>query len=392
MACSRRHKKEELKADQGLFLHSKTYILIKPHSLFFIRMMINIGLVGCGVISVAHLNAYEIIPEATVVAVCDIDETLASKRAKEYGIRSYYTDFHEMLRSEEIDVVDVCVPTQYHAQIAVSALENGKHVICEKPIAANLEEADRMIEAARKSNRLLLIGQSNRFLPMIICMKRLIDAGEVGDLMVVRVAHRFDNPYEKWLSNPHHPKYHWEKGGGPIIDSGVHGADLSNWLLKDQPSSVFARGITHPSVLPFFTSAHIYIEYGNGKYGVIQIDRATKNYPQYERYIEVIGSKKMLWGFDNYYRRTITPHAFLLEKLYATDILSEHSLTAHKPLIEYLPTYSEIYLELKEFINVIINKQPPPVTAEEARKALEVCIAAEISARSKKVVSLPLKS
>jgi len=69
--------------------------------------MINIGLVGCGVISVAHLNAYEIIPEAKVVAVCDIDETLAIRRAKEYGIKSYYTNLYKMLKSEEIDVVDV---------------------------------------------------------------------------------------------------------------------------------------------------------------------------------------------------------------------------------------------------------------------------------------------
>jgi len=353
--------------------------------------MINVAIVGCGVISTAHLNAYEVIPDANVVAVCDVIESLAAQRAREYGIKAYYTSMEDMLRREDIDVVDVCVPTKFHAEVSIKALSEGKHVICEKPMASNLKQADEMIEAAEKSNRLLLIGQSNRFLPMVTVIKKVIASGKLGDLLLIRMAQRFDNPYSKWAMNPKHPKYYWEYGGGPLIDSGVHGADLLNWMFKEDPKVVTAIGTTYPPALPFFTSANVIVEYPKGKCGVIQVNRETQGYPQYERFIEIFGEKGSIWGYDNFYRQTILTHAGTLNEIYYGKAPPDPIPTGHEPLVEYLPVVSEFYLELKTFIDVIKNKKEPPVKPEEARKALEVCIAAEISARSRKSVELPLE-
>jgi len=353
--------------------------------------MVNIAIVGCGVISGAHLNAYELIPDARVIAVCDVIESLAAQRAREYGIRAYYSSMTDMLRKEDVDVVDVCVPTKFHAEVSIKALLEGKHVICEKPIASNLEQADKMIETAKKSNRILLIGQSNRFLPMVTVIKRIISSGQLGDLLLIRSAHRFDNPCNKWLMNPKHPKYYWEYGGGPLIDSGIHAADLLNWMFKDDPKAVTAIGATYPPALPFFTSANVIVEYSKGKCGVIQVNRETERYPQYERFIEVLGEKGSIWGYDNFYRQTILAHAGTLSEIYHGEISSDLIPTGHEPFIEYLPAISEIYLELKTFIDAIKNKRELPVKPEEARKALEICIAAEISARKRRSVELPLE-
>jgi len=353
--------------------------------------MISIGLVGCGVISVAHLNAYELMPDVEVIAVCDVVESLAAQKAKEYNVKSYYTSLDEMLRDEEIDLIDVCVPTIFHRDVSIKALEAGKHVICEKPIAATLKQADDMIEAAKRSNRFLLIGQSDRFLPLTIHAKKLLDSGELGKLLVGRNAHRFDNPYEKWMMNPRHPKYYWEQGGGPIIDSGIHGADLLNWFFGDEPVSVLAKGVVYPPALPFFTSAHIHVTYSNGGHGIIQVDRATKNYPQYERYLELVGTKKNIWGFENSYRQqVIVMHGTSLDELYYGRPNPTYRPTAHKQFIEYLPTPSQLYLELRSFIDTIRDGKSPPIKPEEARLALEICIAAEKSARSGKEIELPL--
>ncbi|MEM2703327.1 MAG: Gfo/Idh/MocA family oxidoreductase [Candidatus Bathyarchaeia archaeon] len=352
---------------------------------------VRIGLVGCGVISYAHMNAYSQMPHAEVIVVCDIVESLANTLAKRYDIKEIYTDYEKMLKREDIDVVDLCVPTSLHKDFTIKALEAGKHVFCEKPIAATLSEADEIIDSQRKFRRHVLIGHSNRYLPITMRSNEIIQQGLLGEVLITRTAHRFDNPFEKWAQNPENPKYYWEKGGGPIIDSGIHCADLCNYFLSDSPIYVSAKGLSFPKVLPFFTSAHINIEYDKGRHGIIIINRQTKNYPQYERYLEIVGTKNSIWGFDNFYRQTIIFNAFSLDELYKGENILHHSPTAHTAYIEYLPTNSEIYLELSDFVRTIINKSSPPITLEEARKALEICIAAEKSIRSGRSVELPLK-
>ncbi|MCS7134848.1 MAG: Gfo/Idh/MocA family oxidoreductase [Candidatus Aenigmarchaeota archaeon] len=352
---------------------------------------IKIGLVGCGVISYAHMNAYAQIPQAEVVAVCDIFEPLASSLAKRYGIKEFYTDYEKMLKREDIDVIDVCTPTSLHKDFTIKALEAGKHVFCEKPIASNLMEADEIIDSQKKFKKYVLIGHSNRYLPITINSKEIVQKGLLGEIFLVKTAHRFDNPFEKWAQNPENPKYYWEKGGGPIIDSGVHSADLCNYFLLDEPTYVYAKGLSFPKVLPFFTSAHINVEYNHGGHGIIIINRQTRNYPQYERYLEIIGSERSIWGFDNFYRQTIVFNALSLNELYEGGNISYLSPTAHTMFREYLPANSEIYLELTDFIRTIINASPPPISLEDARKALEICIAAEKSIRYEKEIELPLK-
>lgn len=352
--------------------------------------VLGIGLVGCGVIANAHLNAYSLIPQVKVFAVCDVVESSARKTARAFGVDTVYLNYDELLKDERIDVVDICVPAQLHKEFTIRALEAGKHVFCEKPIAASLAEADEVIEAQRRLNRNVFIGQSGRYLPLVLKARRLISEGSLGRVLAVRVAHRFDNPFEKWALNPEQGKYYWEKGGGPIIDSGVHGADLCNWLIGGAPISVMAHGVRHPRVLPFFTSAHIHIEYEDSSHGLVIVNRQTRRYPQYERYLEILGTERRLWGFDNYYRQTIIPNSLSLASIIETTSLTKTPPTAHKQFIEHIPANSEIYSELKDFVNALLNGDEPPISLLEARRALEICIAAELSARKNREIELPV--
>ncbi|MEM0444796.1 MAG: Gfo/Idh/MocA family oxidoreductase [Nitrososphaerota archaeon] len=352
--------------------------------------MLRIGLVGCGVIANAHLNAYSLMGDVEVVALCDAVESSAVRAARQYGVARVYLDYDDFLKKCEMDIVDICVPTQFHRDFIVKALEAGKHVFCEKPLAANLREADEVIDAQKSSDRLVFIGQSNRYLPIALKAKQIQREGGLGDVILVRAAHRFDNPLERWAESPDQSKYHWEKGGGPIIDSGVHCADLCNWFSGGRPASVTADGIRQPRALPFFTSAHIHIEYENGVHGIVIVNRQTRGYPQYERYLEVIGSSRRVWGFDNFYRQSIIPNSLSLRSLFPAKNGPKEKPTAHRQFVEYLPALSEIYAELLDFVKALSSGRPPPIRLEEARSALEICVAAEKSVREGREVELPL--
>jgi len=139
--------------------------------------MLRAALIGCGNIGAGgHLPAYAHIPEAELVAVCDAVEELAHAAAERSGA-TVYTDYRRLLEQEDIEMVDICLPTYLHAQAVIAAMEAGKHVLCEKPMAHTLEAADAMIEAAQTNGVKLMIGQVRRFDHRYTSIKEQLDAG-----------------------------------------------------------------------------------------------------------------------------------------------------------------------------------------------------------------------
>ena len=127
---------------------------------------IGVCLIGCGNVSVPHLNAYQHLPQAKIIACCDVNKEVAVKRAKQFGINTIYEDYYDALKDNRVDMVDICVPARFHAQTAIDSMEAGKHVLCEKPMATTVPEADKMIKAANNNEVHLMIGQSTRYIPM----------------------------------------------------------------------------------------------------------------------------------------------------------------------------------------------------------------------------------
>ncbi len=205
--------------------------------------MIRVAIVGLGGISGAHLNAYKQFPErCKIVALCDIVPEKAQKRAKEFGLEcDIVDDHHKLLDRKDIDLVDICTPPYVHAEISINALNAGFNVVCEKPMAASLEECDRVIAAAKKNGKLFSSIAQNRFLTSISAFKKTLDSGLAGEVKHFQVDSfwwRGHCYYDMWWRGT------WEKeGGGCTLNHAVHHIDMLGWMMgmPDEINSVMTN-------------------------------------------------------------------------------------------------------------------------------------------------------
>ncbi len=200
---------------------------------------VRVGLIGLGWPGREHLKGYLATPAAEVAALCDLDEPLLQRVAGEHGIRRTYADYRQMLAREKLDAVSVCVPNHRHAELTIEALRAGAHVLCEKPPAMNVAEAEAMARAARESGRLLMYALVMRFHPETRFLKDLIVAGELGEIYIGKAGYtrRRGIPLgrDNWFVDKS------RAGGGAMIDIGVHALDCI-WYLMGTPSPVSVSG------------------------------------------------------------------------------------------------------------------------------------------------------
>ena len=194
--------------------------------------IIRVGIIGCGGIANGkHMPALKSVPDCEMVAFCDIIPERAEKAAKEFGTEGAkaYTDYKELLRDESIDVVHVCTPNRSHSFITVDALESGKHVMCEKPMAINSAEARKMLNAAKRTGKKLSIGYQNRFRPDSQYLKAEAEAGTFGEIYYAKATALRRRAVPTWgvFLNE------YEQGGGPLIDIGTHALDLTLWTMNN---------------------------------------------------------------------------------------------------------------------------------------------------------------
>jgi predicted dehydrogenase len=196
------------------------------------------GVIGNGGISGEHLRGYSKNPDAEIWALCDINKERCDRRGEEFGVPSErrFQSAEKMLAAcPELDAVSVCTWNNAHAECAIAALNAGKHVLCEKPMAMNAEQAQRMKEAADKNGKLLMIGFVRRFGNDCAIMKDFIDNGYFGDIYYAKATYlRRNGAPGGWFGNKQ------LSGGGPLIDLGVHIIDLCRYLMGNpKPVSVY---------------------------------------------------------------------------------------------------------------------------------------------------------
>ena len=199
---------------------------------------VRIGIIGCGGIANGkHMPALKKLANVEMVAFCDIIEEKAVKAAREFGVpgAKVFTDYKELLKEQDIDVVHVLTPNKQHSFITVDALEAGKHVMCEKPMAINSAEAKKMIDAAKRTGKKLTIGYQNRFRPECLYLKKVCENGELGNIYYARaqaVRRRAVPTWGVFLDEEN-------QGGGPLIDIGTHALDLTLWEMNNyEPAMV----------------------------------------------------------------------------------------------------------------------------------------------------------
>ncbi|MBE1441546.1 Gfo/Idh/MocA family protein [Paenibacillus sp. OAS669] len=199
---------------------------------------LKVAVIGCGGIAKGkHLPSLAKLEQVELVAFCDIIVERAEQAAEKYGVAGakVYEDYRELLKDKSIQVVHVCTPNDSHADISIAALESGKHVMCEKPMAKTAADARRMAEAAERTGYKLTIGYNNRFRPDSMYLKQLCEAGELGDIYYAKahaIRRRAVPTWGVFLDGE-------KQGGGPLIDIGTHALDLTLWLMNNyEPKAV----------------------------------------------------------------------------------------------------------------------------------------------------------
>ena len=193
---------------------------------------VRVGIIGCGGIANGkHFPGLASVPEVEMVAFCDIIVDRAKAAAKKWGTEDakFYENYKDLLADESIDVVHVCTPNISHSFITVDALEAGKHVMCEKPMAINSAEALKMVEAAKRTGKKLAIGYQNRQRNDSLYLKDICDRGDLGEIYYAKahaIRRRFVPTWGVFLKED-------EQGGGPLIDIGTHALDLTLWTMNN---------------------------------------------------------------------------------------------------------------------------------------------------------------
>ena len=196
------------------------------------KAKLKVGIIGCGGIANGkHMPNLKKIKDVEMVAFCDIIGERAEKAAEKFGGEDAktYLDYKELLQDPEIDVVHVCTPNRSHSFITVDALEAGKHVMCEKPMAKTYADAKLMLEAAQRTGKKLTIGYQQRWRGESLYLKEMCDAGELGEIYYARAIALRRRAVPTWgvFLNE------YEQGGGPLIDIGTHALDLTLWTMDN---------------------------------------------------------------------------------------------------------------------------------------------------------------
>ncbi|MBP2643536.1 MAG: Gfo/Idh/MocA family oxidoreductase [Firmicutes bacterium] len=200
---------------------------------------LQIGIIGCG--GIANQKHFPALSKQTdlceMVAFCDLIEERAIEGAKKYGVSDakVYTDYRELLKDESIDVIHVLTPNVSHSPITVAAFEAGKHVLCEKPMAHTSADAQKMLDAAKRSGKKFTIGYQNRFRSEVQTLHKACEAGKLGDIYFAKAHAVRRRAFPTW--GVFQDKS--QQGGGPLIDIGTHALDITLWMMDNyKPKSV----------------------------------------------------------------------------------------------------------------------------------------------------------
>ena len=241
------------------------------------------GILGCGMVANIHARAIKEIPGAELVAVCDADPARARAFAEKYGAHPF-SDFSEMLASD-IDIVCICTPSFLHAQNAIEALDKGKHVVLEKPMAFTAAEADKVIAASDASGKKLTVISQLRFSDDVKKVKKLVEEGAFGKITLCNLFMKYYRSREYYSGSPWKGKLAFD-GGGALMNQGIHGVDLLIYIMGDVKSIRGSIGTLHHDIETEDTAVAT-VEFECGALGVIEA--STCAYPGFARHIEIHG-------------------------------------------------------------------------------------------------------
>ncbi len=308
-----------------------------------------IGVIGVGFWGQNHARVFCEIKNAVLVSVCDRNFERARQVGKKFDVE-WCTKDEELFKREDIDAVTICTPTTIHYEVALKAIEAGKHVLIEKPIADTVVKAKGILKMANRNNVIVMSGFIERFNPGIQRIKKLIEKGELGDI-VLAISRRVG----RW------PQRIGDVG--VVKDSAIHDIDIMRYLFNEEPTSVYAR--VGKLVHKYEDYAQIILGFKNNHTAFVEANWLT---PHKIRELTVTGSNAMA---------TVD---YITQKIVIED--------AEKQVI---PTYAwkePLTLELKHFAECVRGEKEPQVTGFDGLKALEIAEATLESAKTERIVKL----
>ncbi len=324
-----------------------------------------VGIIGAGTMGNAHAKGWQQ-SGAELIGVSAKNQASAKQLAQTYQIKAF-DDYQELLDS--VDIIDICVPTDLHKAMVLEAARAKKHVVCEKPIALSLEDAQEMIDACDKAGVRLFIAMVVRFFPQYRAAKTALDAGQLGDLGVIRLKRISHQPIgdEAWFTTE-------ERSGGMIVDLMLHDLDYARWLAG-KVKRVYAKSVRGKKADAPGDYALISLGFENGAMALIEGGWA---YPPglFRTGIDIAGSAGLIeWHSDD--SQTIKP--FLKPK--------DPGKVARVG-IPSSGTEDPYVTEIKHAYDAIKNNKPFLVTAEDGLEALRLALAAKESLKTGQVIHL----
>ncbi len=334
--------------------------------------VLKIGIIGCGSIAQnRHLGEYANHQAVKITAVCDIVEERAQKTAEAYGAKAY-TSYEEMLKAEKFDAISVCLPNYLHAPVSIAALNEGCHVLCEKPMATSIEEADEMIAAAKRNKKKLMIAHNQRFVNSHQKARALIASGEIGKIYSFRTAFGHGGP-EGWSVDG---KDSWffkkeEAFIGAMGDLGVHKADLLRYLLGEE--FVEVAGFIETSAKENTDVDDNAVCILKSKSGIIGTLAASWAYTAGE------DNATIIYGENAILRLEDDPDYSLIVQ-YTNGEVTKYELGAIQSNESGGQTNSHT---IEHFVDAILKDTEPLINGEEGKKSLNVILAALTSMETK---------
>ena len=329
---------------------------------------VNYGVIGLGFFGEKHSEVLAEIPQANLYALCTRTESRLAELAERFGVEKTYTDYNEMLADPELEAVSVVTMYDQHREPALAALQAGKHVFLEKPMASTLEDCQAIVQAAERAPGFFMVGHICRFNPRYAAAKEAIAAGRIGK--IVSMYARRNIP--AWVGADVLPKI------GPIIGDGVHDTDLMLWYSGATVTSAYAqtvdvRGLKNPDL------GWTMYRFDNGAVGVLENAWfLPDNTPfQIDERMEIIGTEGSIHIHETH------PNFSILD----ADGWHNPDTTYWPEIRGQLP--GALHDELAYFVNCVATGQEPSViTPAESMAAVEACLAAEKSAATGEIVRL----
>ena len=342
---------------------------------------VKVGIIGSQFEADIHAASFQLMPEeAEVVAVASPSPGNAAALAGKYSIPRVFLDYREMLKEADIELVTIAAPNALHCQMTCDIAKAGKHVVCEKPLAMTLDEADEMIDVCRSAGVLLMYAEELFFTPKYVKAKEMADQGALGKVHLVKQSEKHSGPHADWF---------WDvsrSGGGVWMDMGCHGIAFCYWFLgRPKIESVYCQMGTYVHGDKTVGEDEVVgiIEFAGGALGLIE-DSWSRLGGMDDR-IEVYGNNGVTYG--NLHMGNALPtysehgYGYAVEKAPSTVGWSY-------PVFEELWNYGYPQ-EMRHFARCVRGKEASQATGEDGRTVLEVLCAGYASAGLGSKIALP---